>query len=861
MARHPSLMEQYEALKKEHPEAILLFRLGDFYETFGADAELASRELGIALTTRDRGKETQVPLAGVPHHALDTYLARLIAKGYKVAICEQLGTPSGRGLVERRIVRVVTPGTVMEEALLDGRLSNYLMSVFDAGDRAGIALADTSTGELRTLEVDKGCVAAEIARVKPAEILVPEGSNFPRSEDAPGTIISWYRQEAFEAAAAIAVLRQQFPGLAQQLSQDAPALVAAGAALAYMREMQKGSINQFTTLLRVDTERRMMLDRVTLRNLEVLENIRDGGRDDTLLSVLDRTHTKAGARTLYKWLAEPLLSPEDIRKRQDAVDALLANPSVRDELLPLLRDIRDMERLVSRSVYGSANPRELVELAASLACAKDLRHLITSWSPASEMIKEIGVEIEPCDPLVEKVKGTLNPDPPSSLDAGGVIRTGCSEELDKLREAKLRGKEWIVRFEAQERQRTGIRSLRVGYTRVFGYYIEITKPNLARVPQNYERRQTVASGERFTTPELKEMEAQVLSAEERSIEMEREIFKGLCGEVARYAAEIQRTAKALGRLDALASFAEAAERNRYVRPVVLEGDEIKIIGGRHPVVEGVLGERFVPNDAILDAGKSRLLIITGPNMAGKSTFMRQVALIVLMAQVGSFVPARSAKLGIVDRIFTRVGAYDDLARGQSTFMTEMVEVAEILRHATQRSLILLDEIGRGTSTYDGMSLACAVAEYIHSRRIGAKTMFATHYHDLTALEEVLLGVANHHIAVKEDKEGMVFLYKVIPGSTNRSYGIHVAALAGIPAEVITRSKDVLKRLEEGAGLIGNRKPRGWKRREYTQLVLFEQRSADSQITTELKALKVEEMTPLEALVKLQELKRKVEHAE
>ncbi|MBI5001607.1 MAG: DNA mismatch repair protein MutS [Euryarchaeota archaeon] len=848
------LMRQYERLKAEYPDALLLFRLGDFYETFGADAELAARELGIALTTRDRGKEHPMPLAGVPHHALDTYLARLIKNGHKVAICEQMGAPSKKGLVDRKIVRVVTPGSIIEEALLDGKLTNYLMALHIEKGVAGIALADTSTGELRVSEVPEKELDAEIARIRPSEILMADGERFsiPQSADS---VISRYKSEAFDGTRSIEALRNQFPHMAERLAAPSPGLVAAGACLAYVSEMQKGPASQFTSLSFSDAGRRMTLDHVTLRNLEILENVRDRGEEHTLVSVLDYTSSKAGKRTLRRWLAEPLMDAREISERHDAVEELLARHDARADAQALAGGVRDIERLMSRASYGNASPRETGQLAESLESAGKLKASIEEWKPGAKLLAELAGEIDPCVDVSAEIRRTLVDEPPLATDSGGIVRPGFSPGLDALREARRSGKEWIARFEASERARTGIKSLKVGYTRVFGYYIEVSKTNLDKVPPEYGRKQTVATGERFTTPELKEQESLVMNAEERGLEMERQIFRELCASIGKHAARVQKTASAIGNLDALASFAEAAERNRYSRPKVDSGHEIRIVEGRHPVVEQALRERFVPNDAQLDGDRNRLIVITGPNMAGKSTYMRQVALIVAMAQAGSFVPAKFAKLGVVDRIFTRVGAYDDLARGQSTFMVEMLEVSSILKAATPRSLILLDEIGRGTSTYDGMSIAWAVAEYIHSRRVGAKALFATHYHDLTALADILQGVQNCHIAVKEEKDEIVFLRKVVPGSTNRSYGIQVAALAGMPPDVVARAKEVLKRLEEGAG--SGKAPRAPKR-VHTQLVLYEPMQKDDRVKAHLREIKLENMTPLEALNKLQELKRMAE---
>ncbi len=863
LANKTPLVTQYEAIKAQHPGALLLFRLGDFYETFGEDAKVASKVLGIVLTSRDKGAKEKVPLAGIPYHALDGYLAKLIKAGIKVAICEQMEDPAAaKGIVRREVVRVVTPGTLIEDSLLEGKVTNYLLAIVPSKGGAGIAFADSSTGELIAAEARgegwEKRLAAEISIRRPSEIITPDGKSDAWMEAGAAAINPISSKVADRGAAERSLLEHfKAESLASLGLEGKPlALAAAAAALAYVSENQRGALGYFAKLRVVDLTGKMALDPVTLRNLEIMENIRERGRAGTLLDSLDRTRSPPGARAFRSWLQEPLLDPAAIDRRLDMVAALKADPDARESLRSSLENVRDVDRLVGRACHGSASPRELVGLALSLDTASKVEGKLSAIASKCEPLSELAGRIDPCGDVAGRISRTLCDEPPNALEDGGYVRGGLSAELDGLRDASSGGRKWIAAFEAAERQRTGIRSLKVGFTRVFGYYIEVSKPNLANVPGDYERKQTVAGGERFTTPELKEAERKVLTAEDEALALERRILGELRSEVGAAAARVQATSLALGELDALCSLAHVADRHNYVRPKVDSSDAIKIVDGRHPVVERMLSEAFVPNDALLDCGRNRLMMITGPNMAGKSTFMRQVALIVYMAQVGSFVPARAASVGVVDRIFTRVGAYDDLARGQSSFMVEMTEVAAILNSATTRSLILLDEIGRGTSTFDGLCIAWAVAEHVHGKRVGAKTMFATHYHDLTGLEGTLPGVVNYNIAVREDADEIVFLRKVIPGGTNRSYGVQVAKLAGMPAEVVERAKELLRQMESAAPQLAGD---GSRSRTYTQLVLFDGQGhhAEHPVIKELRDVDVHNMTPLEALQKLDELKRKV----
>ncbi|MFH0815316.1 MAG: DNA mismatch repair protein MutS [Methanobacteriota archaeon] len=863
MATKTPLVQQYESIKAQHPDALLLFRLGDFYETFGEDAKVASKVLGIVLTSRDKGAKEKVPLAGIPHHALDSYLGKLIRAGHKVAICEQMEEASAaKGIVRREVVRVVTPGTLIEDSLLDGKVTNYLLALAPGKGGMGVAFADSSTGEMVVTEASgagwEKRLCSEISLRRPSEIVTPDGKA-PAWLDLASAKINAFDRERFELEKAEWLLLEHFKADSMEalgLEGKPLAAAAAGAALAYVAEMQRGALGYFAKLRFSDLSGKMSLDPVTLRNLEILENIRERGRDGTLLETLDHTKSPPGARTLRAWLQEPLLDPVEVNRRLDSVEALKSGFAARDELRATLANVRDMDRLVSRACFGTASPSELVGLASSLRAAKKLRNGLSALAEKTGAVGELAGRIDPCEELDARIARTVCEEPPATMDDGGYVRPGFSAELDGLRRASRGGREWIVSFEAKERERTGVKSLKVGFTRIFGYYIEVSKPNLKSVPEDYERKQTIANGERFTTRELKEAEQKVLTAEEDALALERKIFSELRKAVGAEAARVQATSRALGELDALCSLAHVADRNGYVRPRVDSSETIKIVDGRHPVVELALSEKFVPNDALLDCTKNRLMMITGPNMAGKSTFMRQVALVCYMAQVGSFVPARAASVGIVDRIFTRVGAYDDLARGQSSFMVEMTEVANILHSATKKSLILLDEIGRGTSTFDGLCIAWAVAEYVHGKKVGAKTMFATHYHDLTGLEGLLPGVVNYNIAVREDADDIVFMRKVIPGGTNRSYGVQVAKLAGMPPEVVARARELLREMESTAPQRGGEPGKG---RTYTQLVLFDGpgHHAAHPVVEELRGLDIHNMTPVQALQKLDELKRKV----
>lgn len=806
------MMQQYLAIKQEHPDAILFFRLGDFYEMFMDDAILASKELEITLTGREGGGEERIPMCGVPYHAVDGYLAKLIEKGYKVAICEQVEDPKlAKGIVRREVIRVVTPGTVLAHNMLEEKSNNYLVCIAKDADKLGLAATDISTGLFQATEISAagGYVKLldEISRLLPAEVLVDsvlweDKTLIARLSNQGRRPVSLHKPAAFRPKDAEARLCRHF----QTQSLDgfglkgwAAGIRAAGALLDFLLETQKQDPVQLTGLTTYSTEAFMVLDSATRRNLELTATLREGSRKGSLLDVLDYTVTAGGARLLKNWLEQPLISLPVIQDRLGATEEFFQNHFLRGDLRGLCREIYDLERLTSRICFGSANARDLIALKGSLAVLPGIKQLLARVK--SPKLQTLSSDLDALADIHELLQSAIHPEPPFSLREGGLINPGYHEEVDRLRLASKEGKQWIAGLETRERERTGIKSLKVGYNKVFGYYIEITKSNYDLVPEDYLRKQTLANAERFITPDLKEYESLVLGAEDRVVELEYRLFVEIREKVAAQARRLLDTAAIVGQLDVLASLAEAAVKGNYKKPQVRESAEIHITGGRHPVVEQMLdGQWFVPNDTHLDNEDNRLIILTGPNMAGKSTYMRQAALLVLMAQIGSFVPADQAVIGVVDRIFTRVGASDDLATGQSTFMVEMNEVANILNHATARSLVILDEIGRGTSTFDGMSIAWAVAEYIlNPRRIGAKTLFATHYHQLTQLAELHSGVQNHSVAVKEKGEDIIFLRQVIPGPADRSYGIQVARLAGLPREVITKAQAILEVLEKQAG--------------------------------------------------------------
>jgi len=855
------MLEQYRQIKAQYPDAILFFRLGDFYEMFGDDAELASRVLDLTLTSREAGKAGRIPMCGVPYHAADSYLAQLVARGYKVAVCDQLEDPRyAKGLVERGVVRVVTPGTIVAPGSLEERANNFLVAITRGRSGYGLAVADVSTGEFQVTQFAgddaREQLLEELQRLAPSEGLL--GPGIASDEGFMAALrqhvkAAWpYDDRAFHTETAYRRLTEHFGvhSLEGYGCQDMPlAVAAAGAILQYLAETQKTAAQQITGITTYSTADHMVLDSATRRSLEIVRTMRDGSFKGSLLWVLDKTETAMGGRLLRRWLDRPLLDRAAITARLDAVEDLVQHGDLRAELRAMLRGVADVERLIGRVAYRSANARDLVALRRSLEQIPRMKELVLS-RPVRESLRGLAAGMEDLAAVTQRIAATLVDDPPGGVREGGLIRDGFDQEVDELRAATRQGKDWIARLEEAERARTGIKSLKVGFNKVFGYYIEVTRPNLHLVPPDYQRKQTLAGAERFITPALKEQEAKVLGAEERVVEREYELFTQLRDAVAAQAAAIQAAARRIATLDALAALAEVAVANNWCRPEVDEGDVIDIRAGRHPVVEAMHRETgFVPNDTRLDRTEQQLIVLTGPNMAGKSTYLRQVALITLLAHVGSFVPAAAARIGLVDRIFTRVGAADDLGTGQSTFMVEMNEAANILHHATAKSLIIIDELGRGTSTYDGLALTHAIAAYIHDR-IGARTLISTHYHELTRLPQELARARNYRAEVAENRGRISFLYKIVPGGADRSYGINVARMAGIPKEVIRQAQRLLKELEEG-----RRRPA-----QLSLTALFDGAAAEAaaaedlavhlvedEVLNQLRRLDIPRLTPLEAL--------------
>jgi len=858
-------------IKSEYPDAILFFRMGDFYEMFFEDAEIASRELEIALTSRDRGQEGSVPLCGVPWHSSQPYISKLIRKGYKVAICEQVEDPKGaKGLVKREVVRVLSPGLIDDPETLEAKENNFLMGLAQGGNGFGLGFLDLSTGEFKICQVANfDIVLEEAIRNEPKEILIPEGFRSTRwhnrlRDTFKTALFNYLPDSAYGFEHAEALIKGQLEGdvSTNLFKNDIPsAISAAGAILSYVTENQRINLEHIHSMLPYRVGDYMILDEATKRNLELTRTVMGWQKKGSLLGLLDETMTPMGGRRLRTWVNYPLLDLNRIRARLEGVSELKQKKIERRELRECLRQVFDLERLISRISMGSANARDLVGLIRSIDSFPRIKDLMKEMEGG--ILAEIEGEMDVLADVAQLIRRSIVDDPPFSLREGGMIKDGYHPELDELRSVKRDGKRWIAQLEAEEKAKTGINSLKVRFNQVFGYYVEVTKSNLSLVPDYYIRKQTLSNAERFITPQLKEYESKILSAEERINRLEYDLFQEVRQGISAQTHRVQRTASAIATLDALISLAEVADRLDYVMPIVNEGDEIVIIDGRHPVIEtSDLGERFVPNDVRLDGGENQLIIVTGPNMAGKSTYLRQVALIVMLAQIGSFVPTREATIGLVDRIFTRVGAFDNLAQGKSTFMIEMVETANILDNATPRSLIILDEIGRGTSTFDGVSIAWAVAEYIHDHpKLGAKTLFATHYHELTELAMTKERVRNYNFAVREWNDEVVFLRKIMEGATNRSYGIQVARLAGLPQQVIDRAREILKNLESseldeiGMPKIAKEKGRGSPRRA-AQLNLFQ--AQEDPLRKELRIIDIENMTPIEALTKLNELKSKAE---
>ena len=848
------IRRQYLKIKSAHPDAILLFRMGDFYETFDDDAVLAAQELDITLTSRSMGKGLRVPLAGVPAHSLDNYLARLIKKGHKVAICEQLSDPAAsKGLVDRGVVRVITPGTVLESSILDQKTNNYLAAVSEGRGRMGLAYVDISTGEFSATELDPHELPLELERINAAEVLVSDLDESP-SWTQPGDNglglsyeLTPVESRSFHPDEARQALLSHF-GIFTLESfgcEGMPlAVAAAGAIVGYLARTQKAAKLQLSNLAIYSTGSFMALDSQTRRNLELFAAGRNESKELSLLAALDRTKTPMGGRLLRQWLGQPLLDLRELEQRLDAVDHFYQDGLKRASAITSLAKVADLERVVGRIVSGTVLPRELVALKDGLASVPGLRESLDG--PELDWLQ---AQLAPLPDVCSLIQDSIAPDPAGVVGDGNVINPGFSPEMDELKSASANARQFIAGLEQRERERTGIKGLKVGYNQVFGYYIEVSKSNMDKVPDDYIRRQTLTNAERYIVPELKEYESLVLNAKERLEEAERAVYRRVCAQLAESAAAIIRTAGAIARIDVFSGLATAAVESNYVRPKLDLGTAILIKNGRHPVVERVLDTgAYVPNDVDLSNDGTRVMVLTGPNMAGKSTYIRQVAIITLMAQIGCFVPASEATIGLVDRIFTRVGLQDDLATGQSTFMVEMVETAAILNQATPRSLVILDEIGRGTSTYDGLSIARSVIEHIHNdSRLGCKTLFATHYHELTKLAASLPGVRNYSVAVTEEGSSVVFLHKIVPGGADKSYGVHVAQLAGLPQGVVNRAWEVLAELEAQSQENGRRRPKG---QPAQQMALF---NGGGKLQGLLRELDIPNLTPLEAINKLYEL--------
>ena len=839
------MMEQYREVKRQHPQDLLMFRLGDFYELFFDDAELAARELEITLTSREAGSGNRVPMCGVPYHAVEGYIARLIAKGYRVAICEQVEDPKlAKGIVKREVVRVITPGTILYESALAERGNNFLVLIAEQDAELGLVAIDISTGEC-VWSLYKGAdryaaLLNQLSRLAPAELILTgklerwtEVNNFLQSRLANCTLTTFI---ADESAAANELLAKHFSR--NDIPAEPVAVIAISRLLQYLHQTLKSDLSHINRLTRFNPQDFLLLDGTTLRNLEISRNMREGGKRGSLLAVLDFTVTAMGGRLLRQWLESPLLNLLEIRRRHDAVGEMVENPRVRSALRESLKSVYDMERILTRIEVGTANARDLTALRSSFEILPELKQCLCGLG--SPLLLDTGFNMQTHTDCADLIRAAVTDSPPFSIREGGFIRDGYDLELDELRSLSRDSRQWVQDMESREKESTGIKSLKISYNKVFGYYIEVTHANTTAVPANYVRKQTLVNAERYITPELKEFETKILGAQEKIVNLEHHLFLQLRDFVKQRLTEIQTTARCLAVLDCLLSLAEAAAQYRYVRPTMTEDQRIVIREGRHPVVERLLaGEIFVPNDTLLDSRECEIMILTGPNMAGKSTYMRQVALLTLMAQAGSFIPAKEAEISPVDRIFTRVGASDDLATGQSTFMLEMTEVSQILKNATSRSLVILDEIGRGTSTFDGMSIARAVVEYI-KERIHAKTIFATHYHELTCLAEWKPAIQNYSMAVKERGNDVVFLRRVIPGGADKSYGIHVAKLAGLPARVVERSQQLLVQIEAEATC---QTPRQERTAEPAPMgSLFQ-----SSLSDELTALDTLTLTPLEAL--------------
>ncbi len=880
MAQLTPMMQQYVKTKEQYKDCILFYRLGDFYEMFYDDALIASKELEITLTGKDCGQEERAPMCGVPYHAVDNYLNKLVEKGYKVAICEQVEDPkTAKGIVKREVIRIVTPGTNLNTQALDETKNNYLMCIVYMADRYGVSMADITTGDYFLTEIETGKkLIDEIAKFSPKEIICNQsfavcGIDLEEMKDRLGITVYSLEDWYFDDELCKEAIKKHFKvstleglGIASYDSGT----IAAGALLQYLTQTQKTSLDNLTNLKPYIAAKYMTLDSSTRRNLELCETLREKQKKGSLLWVLDKTKTAMGARMLRSFIEQPLIDKEEINERLDAVTELNKNAISREEIREYLNPVYDLERLISKISYQSANPRDLLAFKSSLSMLPHIKYLLGSFQ--SKALKEAAQNLDTLEDLYDLIERSIVEEPPIAIREGGMIKEGFHEEADRLKHAKTEGKTWLAQLEAKEREKTGIRNLKIKYNKVFGYYMEVTNSYKNLVPDYFTRKQTMANAERYITPELKELENMILGAEEKLYALEYDLFCKVRDQIGAQVVRIQKTAKVIARLDVFASFSLVSERNNYVRPKINEKGLIDIKNGRHPVVERMIqNDMFVANDTYLDNANNRVSIITGPNMAGKSTYMRQTALIVLMAQIGCFVPADSAKIGIVDRIFTRVGASDDLASGQSTFMVEMTEVANILRNATSNSLLILDEIGRGTSTFDGLSIAWAVVEYISNPKIlGAKTLFATHYHELTELEGKINGVNNYCIAVKEQGDDIVFLRKIIKGGADKSYGIQVAKLAGVPDPVIQRAKELVEELSDADITVkvkemkaeGSAKTKSKKKKydqlEINQISLFDT-VREEDILQELKEIEISTLTPIDALNTIYRLQNRLKN--
>lgn len=870
MAEFSPMMQHYLDTKEQYKDCILFYRLGDFYEMFFDDAILTSRELELTLTGKDCGQEERAPMCGIPYHAAETYVARLIAKGYKVAICEQLEDPKeAKGIVKRDVIRVVTPGTLIETNLLEEKKNNYIMAIYKNAIYYGLAVCDLSTGDFFATQI-KGTnnfsrLLDEISRYSPSEIIVNQmvadsSEEMAKIKERFEMYLSTYREDAFSQD--VQSLQEKYHivnekgDTIEDISEEVLVVAACHGLLAYLLETQKTNLDHINKITLYQITKYMSLDVNARRNLEITEKMRDKSKRGTLLWCLDKTATSMGGRLLRRWLNDPLLDVCEINARLDAVAELKEDFMRKGDILEKLKKVYDIERLTGKISYGSANGRDLISLKNSVRQIPDVKKALENSK--SELLQTIQRELDELTDIDQMIEHAIVDEPPISVKEGGLIKLGYDEEIDKLKTATTEGKNWILQLEADEKEKTGIKGLKVGYNKVFGYYLEVTKSNLSMVPDRYIRKQTLTGAERYITEELKTLENQILGAEEKVIQLEYNAFAKIREDIEKEIPRLQKSATLIATLDVLCSFATVAEDLNYTRPIVDNSGEIQIEEGRHPVIEKMLpAGSFVGNDTKLDKKENRLAIITGPNMAGKSTYMRQVALITLMAQVGSFVPAAHAKIGVVDKIFTRVGASDDLSMGQSTFMVEMMEVAEILREATANSLVVLDEIGRGTSTYDGMSIAWAVAEYISDlEKCGAKTLFATHYHELIDLEDKLEGVKNYSVAVKEKGEDIIFLRKIVAGGTDESYGVHVAKLAGVPQVVTKRANEILKSLERKSMLADKAQEKENKKQTSGQLDLYNYKLAE--IAHELDKIDINQLTPIDALNELMKIKEKMQ---